>query len=72
MTATKEQPNQRASQPQQDEVGNYTLFPLICVILPLYPRTPSGFSCDVSAYLIVFSCQGGEVKLVPTLARVQR
>lgn len=27
MTATKEQPNQRGSQPQQDEVGNYNLSP---------------------------------------------
>lgn len=72
MTATKEQPNQRASQPQQDEVGNYNLIPLISVILPLYPRTQSGFSSDVSAYLIVLNCQGGDVKSAPTLARVQR
>lgn len=26
MTATKEQPNQRANQPQQDEVGNWLFF----------------------------------------------
>lgn len=39
MTATKEQPNQRQNQPQQDEVGNglhLSLFDLTCKFLPLY------------------------------------
>lgn len=54
MTATKEQPNQRGNQPQQDEVGSNNLFPLICAILSLYPR---GFSSDLAAYLIAVSCQ---------------
>ncbi len=41
MTATKEQPNQRPNQPQQDEVGNwlFLLIDLICRFLPLYPCT---------------------------------
>lgn len=42
MTATKEQPNQRPSQPQQDEVGNWLSFPFffwLDLFLPLYSRT---------------------------------
>lgn len=39
MTATKEQPNQRQNQPQQDEVGSRIiscLFDLTCKFHPLY------------------------------------
>lgn len=72
MTATKEQPNQRAGQPQQDEVGNCVLFLLICVILPLYPRAPSRPPSGVSAYQIVLGSRGAEGTSALTPARSDR
>lgn len=38
MTATKEQPNQRPNQPQQDEVGTWLFLPIRTPLL-LYPFT---------------------------------